>query len=133
MISLTISHLYLAANFRNREAKDYISCFIDEETDRSNFFSDLILLRWKAYTKIKSSDSWVSALHLIHFIRVSPLGVDSLGYPQITFCLMILLKVNVPKGKKLDLELSLENGKVCVKSEVQHSKKSFVFPMRQLD
>lgn len=64
-----VPYLYLTANFRNREAYNYPSCFANEETERNIFFfPELILLGWKACTKTKSSDSWVSALCLIHVI-----------------------------------------------------------------
>ena len=69
MISLIVSHLCLTANFRNREALYYPSCFTNEETERTYFFSELILLRWKIHTKIKSSDSYCLSPNLYYCQR----------------------------------------------------------------
>ena len=67
MISLMVSHLCLTANFRNREALYYPSCFTNKQ--RTYFFSKLILLTCKIYTKINSSDSYCLSPNLYYCQR----------------------------------------------------------------
>ena len=63
-----VSHLCLTANFRNREALYYPSCFTNKLRELF-FFSKLILLTCKIYTKINSSDSYCLSPNLYYCQR----------------------------------------------------------------
>lgn len=102
MLSLIVSHLYSAANF-SWDKRLYFMFYKWRNWEKWFIFfsSELILLKWKAYLQIKSSDPGVGDFHLIHVIKVSSEGLDSPESPQITFRLQewYLLKVNVLKIK----------------------------------
>lgn len=125
MTSLMVPYLYLTANFRNREAYNYPSCFANEETERNIFFfPELILLGWKACTKTKSSDSWVSALCLIHVIGKELKGKfkwawTALDIPKSPFiCNNDIFFKKCIQNQKLNLELSQENGRTYLRNEL---------------